>query len=270
MPGIFELSLPEGEAVGLVGPWQAAPPAPVSFEAGAASPAAEVPVWSVNLPGDEEEAGMALAEAEAEVAAAEAAMDEVPARLEELTSAAPGGAAVSFDVTSFSVEPDSPEAEMLSLLEHARLLEQGGGVSYGIGDIASQAWEKARDQFRVFVQQLEREVLNLAWVETKVETQLVARTTVGWGGDSNTIWRPELEMTQQDMHRRAVQVAVKSRLLRIRMFSTVTSGAAKLSLLLTTPAGAVLALPAAWKYVTEILNQVKTYQTLTQGGQHGK
>lgn len=266
MPGVFELTLPDGEAVGLVGPWQAAPPAPVSFEAGAGSHAPEIPVWSVNLPVDAEEAEAALAEAEAHVFAAEAALDQVPERLETLTSARPDTGVVSFDVASFSVQPDTPEAEMLSLLEHARALEAGGGVSYGIGDFASQAWEKARDQFKVFVEQIQREVLNLAWVETKVEAQILARTTVGWGGDSNTIWEPELDAAQMDLHRRAVDVAVKSRLLRIRMFSTVTGGAAKLSLLLTTPAGVVLALPAAWKYVNEILNQIKTYRTLTQGG----
>ena len=266
MPGLFELTLPDGEPVGLVGPWQAAAPASVSFEAGAEPPAPEVPVWSVNLPADEDEAERALAEAEAQVAAAAAALAQVPARLEELTSAQPRSGGVSFDVTSFSVDPGSPEAEMLSLMEHAQALEKGGGVSYGIKDFASQAWEQARDQFETFVQQLEREVLNLAWVETKVEMQLRARSVVGWSGDNNTIWLADLEAQEIDVHRRAVQVAVKSRLLRIRMFTTVTGGAARLSLLLATPAGAVLALPAAWKYVTEILQQIKTYQTLTQGG----
>jgi hypothetical protein len=69
-----------------------------------------------------------------------------------------------------------------------------------------------------------------------------------------------------DLHLQALRLAVRSRLLRLQLFATVTGGAARLSLLLASPAGAWLALPAAWKYVTEILNQIQTYQTLTQGG----
>jgi hypothetical protein len=266
MPGIFELHLPDEEPLGLVGPWEAAPPAPLSFDVGSEPPAPDVPVWRVNLPEDETEAELALSQAEAQLLASESSLDQVPARLEALTSAAPRGGGVSFDISSFSVEDGSPEASALDLLAQAQAIEQGRPVSYGLEGLASEAWEHARDQFEAFLGQIQREVLNLAWVETSSGTLLLARTVVGWSGDSNTLWSAETTPGQRQLHRRALTAAVKSRLLRIRIFSTVTGGAAKLALLFTTPAGAVLALPAAWKFVNEILKEIKAYQTLSQGG----
>lgn len=266
MPSIFELSLPNDEPLGLVGPWQAGASTPVSFAAGESSARIDAPVWKVSLPSDADEAEQALSEAEAQVAAAEAALNEVPVRFEAIASAQPRGEAVSFEAATFAVEAGSPEAELLDLLGHVRLMEQGRTVSFGVADYASAAWEQAKVQFEAFVAQLQREVFNFAWVETNIEGQLLARTTVGWSGDSHTVWLERASAEQRSAHQRALQVAVKSRALRLRMFVTVTGGAAKLSLLLTTPAGAVLALPAAWKYVTEILGQIKSYQTLTQGG----
>lgn len=269
MPAIFELTLPEEEPIGLVGPWEAQA-ASVSFALGEAEAGPAAPVWKVSLPADPFEAEQALAQAEAQVAEAEAALATVPARLDALTASAPRGAAVSFEVVSYGFEAETPEAEMFSLLEQARQLEQGRGVeSYAIGDAAYAAWEQARVQFETFTGQLQREVMHFAWVETNVEGQLLARTTVGWSGDSDTVWLVDLDAQQIALHRRSLQVAVKTRALRMRMFSTVTGGAAKLSMLLTTPAGALLALPAAWKYVTEILALIKTHQNLTQGETHG-
>lgn len=269
MPATFELSLPNEEPVGLVGPWEAGAPAPVSFVAGESAPL-DAPVWKVSLPEDPFAAEQALSEAEAQIAAAEAALNEIPARLEAVTSAQPRGSQVSFEAAPHRIETDSPEASMLDLLGHARSLEQGRTViSYGMTDFASEAWEQARVQFEAFVGQIQREMLHFAWVETNVAGRVLARTTVGWSGDNNTAWLDGVAADQVAIHRRALQVAIKSRALRMRIFATVTGGAAKLSILLSTPAGAVLALPAAWKYVTDILAQIKSYQTLTQGGTNG-
>lgn len=269
MPVSFELTLPGEEPLGLVGPWEAqAVPVSYALEDADATPAA--PVWKVSLPADPLEAEQTLAQAEAQVAEAEAALATVPARLDALTASAPRGGMVSFEVSFYGFEAETPEAGMFSLLEQARQLEQGrGAASYAVGDVAHAAWEQARVQFEAFTAQLQHEIMHFAWVETNVEGQLLARTTVGWSGDSDTVWLMDLETQQIALHRRSLQVAVKTRALRMRMFSTVTGGAAKLSMLLTTPAGALLALPAAWKYVTDILALIKTHQNLTQGETHG-
>jgi hypothetical protein len=268
MPAIFELTLPDEEPVGLIGPWKAEA-APVSFSVGEEA-GSDAPTWKVSLPSDQIEADQALSEAEARIAQAEAALEKIPARLDEITASGPRGTGVSFAVASYGFEEQSPEAEMFGLLEQARQLEQGPAVAaYALGDVTFAAWEQARVQFETFVGQLQREVMHFAWVETNVEGRLLARTTVGWSGDSETVWLEGLGAGQVVLHQRSLQVTVKTRALRMRMFSTVTGGAAKLSVLLTTPAGALLALPAAWKYVTEILELLKTQRNLTQGESNG-
>lgn len=268
MPGIFEVQIPEGEALGLAGPWEAAPSGAVAFSLGA-DDSPEAPVWRVNLPEDEWEARRALDEAEAQLLASESALERVPVRVDALIFPVSPGSEVSFAVTSFRAEEGSPEAWTLDLLAQAQAIEQGLPVSFGLGEMGSQAWEAARDQFEKFLGQLQREVLNLAWVETTAGGQVLARTAIGWSGDSDTAWAAESTPEQRQMHRRALSMAVRSRLLRIRIFSTVTGGAAKLSVLFTTPAGVLLALPAAWKLVIEILQQIKNYQKLSQGVQDG-
>lgn len=258
MSAAFEFTLPGEEPIGLVGPWEVGR-APVAFALGEAEPAA--PAWQVSLPADPLAADLALAQAEAQVDAASAALESVPARLEALS--ATRGSGLAFEAAA------GPEAEMFALLDQARQLEQGRGLeSYAVGSADFAAWQQARSQFEAFTGQLQREVLHFAWVETRAAGRLLARTTVGWGGDSDTVWLADLDVDESALHRRALRVAVQTRALRMRMFSTVTGGAAKLSLLLTTPAGALLALPAAWKYVTEILALIKTHQTLTQGETH--
>ncbi|MEJ2267272.1 MAG: hypothetical protein P8X95_27830 [Anaerolineales bacterium] len=48
----------------------------------------------------------------------------------------------------------------------------------------------------------------------------------------------------------------------LRTFIVTTQGAAKLSILLATPGGAILALPAAWKYVNQILAELEKIRDL--------
>jgi len=265
MPGVFEVHLPEDGPPGLAGPWEVSPPAPVSFDAGAVPAAEQTPLWRANLPGDQAAAGQALSEAEAELLAAEVALEGMSARMEALTRAGTASG-VSFDASALALPPGSPEASALDLLSQAQAIEQGRPVSFGLEGLGSQAWEEAQKQFEAFLNQLQREVLNLAWVETNSGGRLLARTVIGWTGDSNTLWAEDTAAEERDLHRRSLTTAVRSRLLRVRIFSTVTGGAAKLSVMFTTPAGVVLALPAAWKLVTEILRQLKNYQTVSQGG----
>ena len=107
MPDIFEFHTPGEEPLGLVGPWQPAGAAPLSFGVGSDLPP-DIPVWRINLPGDEAEAEAALAGAEAQLAATETELEQVPRRLEELSQtliSQPAG--VSFDISSSGVEPGS-------------------------------------------------------------------------------------------------------------------------------------------------------------------
>ena len=50
----------------------------------------------------------------------------------------------------------------------------------------------------------------------------------------------------------------------LQMFATAAEAAAKLSVLLATPAGGLLALPAAWNFVQQVLAGVAKFQESSQ------
>jgi len=263
---LFEYIDPSGASPDPLGLWSALPTA-VSFDVSGAAPADEAPVWRANLPADPLEAGEALRRAEAQMAASQQALEQVPDRLDDFAKRSQPRAdgVVSFDTASFSVEQGTPEAELLRVMDSVHATETGQ-VSFGVGEMAEEAWAQAKVQFQGFMEQVNREVLHFAWVETAVEGELVARTTVDWGGDSETVWSEDITPDQLSLHGRTLNLAAASRNLKLRMFTTITTGAAKIAVLLATPAGAVMALPAAYKYVNQILAQAREVQVqaLTQ------
>ncbi|MBA4379258.1 MAG: hypothetical protein C0393_00955 [Anaerolinea sp.] len=246
-----------------LGLWRTAPlTAGVSFDvSGTSLPLPENPVWRVNLPADASAVEDAFRRAEAQMAASQQALEQLPDRLDDFAKRsqprADGG--VSFDAASYSVAQGTPEAGLLGVMDSYRALETGQ-VSFGVGELAGEAWEQAKVQFQDFMEQINREALHFAWVETIVDGNLVARTTVDWGGDSETVWSEDITPDQMGLHGRTLNLAAASRNLKLRMFTTITTGAAKIAVLLATPAGAVMALPAAYKYVNQILSEVREAQ----------
>ena len=265
---VFEFVGEAGADLALIGPWEASParPASVSFEAGA-PPAEEPPenasVWRVNLPEDPAAVRAALDQARAQVDAAQRALAQVPARFDEFVKRAgpPAGESVSFAAPSEPVfASGSPEAELFALMGEAAKAESAQ-ASFGIGEAASEAWESAKAEFNELAEQVNREFLRFAWVETTQGGRLLARTTVGWSGDTDSVWHPDITPEQTRAHGQSLNLALNTRLARLRLFTSVTAGAAKLSALLAaTPAGAVMALPLAWKYVQQALAQVRGSQ----------
>jgi hypothetical protein len=54
------------------------------------------------------------------------------------------------------------------------------------------------------------------------------------------------------LHQRTLNLTLETRALMLRSLILVASGAGKLSVLMTTPGGALLALPAVWKFVNQV------------------
>ena len=256
MNPLFEYVDPSGTASEPTGLWTVRSPV-VSFEAGA-SPADDAPVWRVNLPGDAGVAEQAFCQAERRLDAARQALESAPDRIDEfIRRSGHGEGQVSFAV----LEAGTPEAGLSALLDEYRL-KGAGPVSFGIQEKAGGALEEAKARFDAFMQSIDREVLHFAWVETRVEDELLARTTVDWGGDSQTLYSAEITPAQIGQHSQTLHLVSTSRSLKLRVVTTVATGAVKLTALLASGGGAVLALPMAYQYVTQILVQVKEYQAL--------
>jgi hypothetical protein len=59
------------------------------------------------------------------------------------------------------------------------------------------------------------------------------------------------------LHHQSVHLALGSRLALIRLLTIVGAGATKLALRLTIPGAQLLVLPAAWKFVRDVLEELR-------------
>jgi hypothetical protein len=189
----------------------------VSFSA-TATPAPEA-VWQLDL--DPRQADDSLAALEGQLRQSEDRLLHVPERLDELI-----------------------------LQEQARVrAEAAGEVSFAVGDP-----EGSLDGLRAAFERLYRPLTGAARVETSLQNRLAGRTTVGWGGKTQTVWATP-EPKAGALHQRNVSLAVAARMTQLRLVSVVSQGAVRISVLVAGSGGlgAAAALPMAWKYVREIL-----------------
>ncbi len=142
--------------------------------------------------------------------------------------------------------------------------------SFGLADEIRDGWDKAVEQFQSFVALVVQTLTHYAWVETKIEDHLLVRTAVSWKGDFETAWQDQLDPERMALHQRTLNIALASRAVTLRTFAIVAAAAGKLSALMTAPGGAILALPAAWKYINEIRAELEKYQPLMEENPNGK
>jgi len=268
-PSSFEFQAPVAFG-GVLDFWSAAPLSAeaVSFDAGSAA-VDDTPVWRVNLPADPDAASAALAAGESQVEAAQRALDVAVDRLQTFIHTQT--AALSFDATSPAAALGEPEAETLALLNE---IQTGGpAVSFGLGEKIGAGLDTVARQFQEFVDALLHNAVNYAWVETRIEGQLVCRTSISWSGDAKSLWLTTVDPETLALHQRVLSIAVASRNTFIKTFSVAAQGAVKLMTLLSVPGGAVLALPAAWRFISQVLAEIgkqKNTTVQTQEASHGQ
>jgi hypothetical protein len=247
--------------------FQPAPAAPgVSYsidKAGTEAGTEAYPVWRLDLPADPSSAEMVLAERQEVLGAVQLALEDVPARLASLVQHAQltGGVGPSFAPPSAEALPE-PEAEALELLHALEL--PAVGLSYAAGSEERRGLEQAFDQFKADIDDLLRLVTHFAWVETEQDGRLIGRTVVGWSGDLDTLWHAGLTPEQRELHHRSLRQALASRNILLHAVVVTLRSAAKLAVLLTTPGGALLAVPVAWKFVKEIMADIEKYKLIAE------
>jgi hypothetical protein len=271
---IFETS--SDDPLGLWTPSVSAATAPeaVSFSIGDDEPAAappDTPVFRVNLPADGKSAAAAFDAREEQFVRINAALDGIPTQIDDLVARKQQrqAAGVSFAAPG-EEEPESElESNLFALLEDAEKEGQpaSGEVSFALGEEpvkepVSQAFLSARAGLEALVEQFNREVLHYAWVETNIGEQRVAQTVMNWSGDAQTVWIEGVNQSQIALHNRTLKIATQTRNMRLRMFTTIAGGAAKLAGLMATPGGAILALPAVYQFVKQIVAQTKQLQSI--------
>jgi hypothetical protein len=233
-----------------------------------------VPVFRVNLPESKEASSSALADYLASFERINAALDEVPSQLDGLVNRIQAkkqkaSAGLSFDAPGTKPEAmseNSLENELLALLADSDAAALSGtgleNASFGVNALVSEALGQAKEKFEALLEQVNQDMLHFAWVETKIANLIIARTKVGWSGDSTTILNELTSAEQTSLHKQSLEVVARTRNLKLRMLLTISSGAAKVVVLMASPGGPMLALPAVSQYVMDILQQVKQIQSV--------
>ena len=213
-----------------LGPWRAQPAA-VSFGPDAEP---EPTIFRLDLPGGIGEADAALDLVDEWAGATLDRLDTVPQRLDATLACA--SAPVSFDV------PRMPPADAWLMSR----LRDPAAVAFGMGDTVKRA-------LGAIVEMATR----LAWVETRVDGELLARTRLSIGGDIDTVAKTLITPVDMQVHLRSVAAARASKNAWMRIMAMVTNVARALAKFWANPVAGVMALPQAWQYIRRILAEAK-------------
>ena len=209
--------------------------------------------WQLNLPANSQQVDGYFAAQTANLQASAVALKQIPQRFTQVEQALSLSKQV-VDSPSFAIETADIALNLPPL--EATLFQQlqsppEEGVSFGLGTDVSTS-------FKAFMTRAQQIVAHQAWVETRIENHLVGQTVVGWTGDFRTAWQNGADSQEIRHHQRSLKLALATRQTILR----VTTLVIKLSLSIAAlQGGNLLAAPAVWNYVEQVMTEIKAYQT---------
>jgi hypothetical protein len=232
----------------LLGIWQASPAPPVSFGIEAAEESELL--WSVSLPAEPVQARASLDQGAEQVARTQRAVAQAGKALEDLPDYWLEQTSFAFATTSEAAGPEITLRRNLAQLEG-----QGAEFSYALS--LPDDWSKTVAEYKAFAGQTLRLLRPTLSVETQVEEKTLARTRVGLTGDFDTAWRSPRTPDQAQLHQRTLSLTLKSRLALLQLLAQTGAGAATLVAKFSLPGGAIMALPAAWRFIQDVMEQAQ-------------
>jgi hypothetical protein len=228
-------------------------------------------VWSVSLPADTADAQRSVQQQRHVLQTTHIAIAESGRFLENLS---PSPEMVSFGAAGIANMPD-PEARLVESLAH--LQGDEAAVSFGSGFLPGLPglpadWRATVAGYQAFVQQTLQLMRPTLRVETKIEEVLLACTQVRLTGDFDTVWveaeqvnpQSQQSRSKQQMHQQILSLTIQSRLAILRLLAQTSVGAAALAARFAIPGGAMVALPAAWRYIQDVVKQAQQLVALKQ------
>ena len=225
----------------VLGAWAESSPAAKSLE-----PAAST--WRVDLPPSMSGARFTMQQQFDALTRDLAAIELAVARLKAfIDDYQPGDAGIS---KALEPLPESTLRDHLALAGSA----QSKGLLDPLGNV--------RDEFNQFVQRVREFVTDFASIETTQNGAAIARTKVNWTGDMQSAWQDAAARERIELHRQNVRVALARRALLMRLMVIISTGAAKIGLRLATPGAQLLALPAIFQFIRDVVAEVRQLQKL--------
>lgn len=250
-----------------IGPWRYAPPRIAAFDAGTEPLESR---WRVDLARNDAASQAEFAAGERSVAQTHAVLDDVPRRLDraldravtELAELAEAALPARPDPTrgdrrrAAATELSPVEADLVAALAHAephRPLDDLPGSSPQEPGRLEHTLEHTLEQTLARVADLAR---GRARIETHASGALVAHSIMTLSGDTEVWTVPRLSLADARLHARSVAVAVRTRHAWARILTLVISGCGRI-LTLGLPAAGISALPLVWRFVRDLLREVR-------------
>jgi len=117
-------------------------------------------------------------------------------------------------------------------------------------------WAHLADEFRLGLARAGRLLADPAWVASTRAGRPCGRTLLGWSGIQTSLWPAALGADDVMVHQRSVEAAIRTRTAFLQMV-TLIARAATLLAAASTPLG-MLALPAAWRFVHDVLQEQRS------------
>lgn len=213
----------------------------VSFGVQAAVPAE--PTWRVELPDSPADAQAILADKARALELARSNLAQANQELVRLSPTAP-----SFGPSEQFL------AQKNALLTAVDELREP--VAFGLLPDKVEDQEGHR-QWMAFTEQIRQMIAHYARIETAIEGTDIGVTAVSWTGDFETTWEPETTPGDMRTHLQSVHLVLSSRIALLRLASVIATGAAGLAVKAAIPGAQVLLLPAVWKFVRDVLKELR-------------
>lgn len=163
---------------------------------------------------------------------------------------------LSFGISSDS-DADSPETR---LQQHIAWLRSSGKGSLSFGWGFSDRYSESMSGFETFIRKISAFLKPTLCVESRVRETVFARTRAEIDGDLQTLWNfTDMEFSEYvSLHQRNVSFALDSRTALFQLLAQIIAGATALAVRFSLPGGAIAALPAAWDYINDIIQQYES------------
>lgn len=255
-PTVFQMILPgETGPTDVLGLWQ-----PLSAESFAiddpSSP--DITVWRVDLPGNRDQALDALDRQQTNLKLVESDIPKAAQQIDNFIQlGSQGGQGESFSFALYEGPVNEPDRQLAHWLDTL-----SGAESFALGSSWFPEWEETSRKANEFFEQVKRSLTHFAWIESTIGGEPFGRTTVSWRGDFETLWRSGAAREQAFNHERSLALALASRTAWLHIAMLASRSAIQLGILIST--NPVFVLPAALKYLQQILEQYRNLRAILQ------